>query len=134
MCPVSIVVGDEGADQLAQVALAQDDDVVEQFAADHGDEAFGDSILPVTPPDGWYASAPPATSAALLTPPENMAPRSKIMKRGAESNGKADELWEDRRREVGRVRPRIPGAAWVLARGGGQTRLLEPWPHCHEEQ
>jgi hypothetical protein len=49
VCPVNIVVGDEGADQLAQVALVQDDDVVEQFAANRGDEALGDSILPRAP-------------------------------------------------------------------------------------
>jgi hypothetical protein len=31
VCPVLIVVGDEGAGQLAQVVLVQDDDVVEQL-------------------------------------------------------------------------------------------------------
>jgi len=44
VCPVPVVVGDEGADHLAEVALVQDDDVVEQFAADRGDEALSDSI------------------------------------------------------------------------------------------
>jgi hypothetical protein len=40
VCPVNIVEGDEGADQPAKVALVQDDDLVEQFAADRGDEAL----------------------------------------------------------------------------------------------
>jgi hypothetical protein len=49
MRSVEVVVVEELAEQLLQVALAQDDDVVEQLPPDGGDEALGDAVLPRAP-------------------------------------------------------------------------------------
>jgi len=52
MCPVHIVVVDEGVEQAAEVVLVQDDDVVEQFTPDGADESLGDPVLPRAPVAG----------------------------------------------------------------------------------
>jgi len=44
--PVHVVVGDERLDQLPQVAVVQDDDVIENFSADCSDKPLRDPILP----------------------------------------------------------------------------------------
>jgi hypothetical protein len=43
---VAVVVGDIVVDEAAQLVLTEDDDVVEQFAAEGSDEALGDPVLP----------------------------------------------------------------------------------------
>jgi hypothetical protein len=45
---VLIVVIDERVEQPAEVLLVQDDEVVEQFLPNRGDEALSDAVLPAT--------------------------------------------------------------------------------------
>ena len=52
MRPVVVVVGDVVADKSTQVALADHDDVVEQFSTNASHPALGDAVLPGTPPAG----------------------------------------------------------------------------------
>jgi hypothetical protein len=57
--PVFVVVGDERLDQLPQVALVQDDDMVEKFQADCSNKPLRDPILPWAPVTGarWLDAA-----------------------------------------------------------------------------
>jgi len=41
-----VVVGEVRAQQAAEMTLIEDDDVVQAFAADRADQAFGEGILP----------------------------------------------------------------------------------------
>src|SRR5258705_7745183 len=46
---VIMVIGDVVSQQAKQVAVVEDDDVVEELAADAADPAFGDAVLPWAP-------------------------------------------------------------------------------------
>ena len=88
VCPVLIVVVDEGVEQAAEMVLVEDDDVVEQFPPDGGDEALGDPVLPRAP------VACPRGSTCIdrivaITWSVKVVPRSKSMKRVSDSKGKA---------------------------------------------
>jgi hypothetical protein len=66
MRPVDLVVGDELGEQQLQVPIVQHDHVVEQFAANGGDEALGNAFLPRAAEAG-----PPVAGAP--TPPRRPA-------------------------------------------------------------
>jgi hypothetical protein len=46
---VIMVIGDVVSQQAKQVAVVEDDDVVEKLAADAADPPFGDAVLPWAP-------------------------------------------------------------------------------------
>jgi hypothetical protein len=56
--PVLVVVGDERLDQLPQVALVQDDDVVEKFPADCSEKSLGAPLFFAKGFDSWCALVP----------------------------------------------------------------------------
>ena len=46
VCPYPVVVGSISRENPAQVALAEDDDVIEAFAADRADQSLRMPVLP----------------------------------------------------------------------------------------
>jgi hypothetical protein len=73
--PVFVVAGDERLDQLPQVALVQDDDMVEKFPADCSNKPVRDPILPGAPVTGarWLDAAFGKRRSELQVDPGEMA-------------------------------------------------------------
>jgi len=92
MCAASVVVFKVCRQHTAQVALIDDDDVIEAFAADRADDA---SDIGVLPRRSWRGNdlldGHRLDTVAEGRPYE--ASRSRSRKRGAVSQGKASVIW-----------------------------------------